>query len=470
MIIMKFGGTSVDGAARMRGIAEIISLAREKNPQTPIVVTASALSQVTEQLLSAARDAVGGIETYVETYLKLLKRHQKICLDLAEQESDTVEQLNCDIEYILEDFLAMCQGIFLLRELSPRALDRISSIGERLSCRILAYALSRFAAPARYFGAQHLLVTDDQFGNATPLMKPSRAAVRRALLPQIKKGVIPVVTGFVGATENGEITTLGRGGSDYTATILANLLDASEVWIYKEIDGVMSADPRIVPDAQTLRELSYSEAAELSHFGAKVLHPKAMLPVIGKNIPVRIKNSFNPSFPGTLITTKVERSRTTVKALSAIGDLCLVNVQGHGMLGIPGIAARTFLAVARANSNVLLITQSSSEQTICLVIAQKEARPVQKELKQEFKYEILRGDIDDIELIQNMGIIAIVGDGMQGTPGIAARIFGALGEHQINIIAIAQGSSERNISVVVPKEEMEKGLRAIHNRFKLGKP
>jgi aspartate kinase len=286
-----------------------------------------------------------------------------------------------------------------------------------------------------------------------------------------------VVTGFIAATKDGVTTTLGRGGSDYTAAILGACLDADEVWIWTDVDGVMTADPRVVPEARTLPEISYSEAAELSFFGAKVLHPKTILPAVERGIPLRIVNTFNPSHPGTLIVAEAKLrpelaegpSEFAVKGITSIRGLSLVTVAGRGMLGVPGIAARVFTAVAQEGISVLMISQSSSEQSICFIIRQETVDRALKALEAAFETELARRNVDRIWAQNEVAIVAVVGAGMKGTPGIAAKVFGALGKHAVNVISIAQGSSEYNISFVVDEEDIETAVRDIHQEFGLGR-
>jgi aspartate kinase len=276
---------------------------------------------------------------------------------------------------------------------------------------------------------------------------------------------VPVVTGFIGATRSGVTTTLGRGGSDYTCAILGAALDADEVWFWKEVDGVMSADPRLVPEAHTLSVLAYTEMAELSYYGANVLHPRTVYPVVRKNIPIRIRNTFNPQHPGTYIGNTAVPG--TAKAVTAIRDVSLITVSGPGMLGLTGMAARIFSAVARVRTNILLITQGSSEQNICLAVPRNEAAQAVEELRHELASEISHHNVDHVEVQEPVIIVAIVGSGMRGTPGIAGRLFGALGQSGINVIAIAQGSTEYNISLVVAADAGDEAVRVIHRAFHL---
>jgi len=299
-------------------------------------------------------------------------------------------------------------------------------------------------------------------------MEETRGRARSRLLPLLADGITPVVTGFIGATREGITTTLGRGQSDYTAAILGQVLEADEVWIWTDVDGMMSADPRLVEDARTLPQISYAEAAELSYFGAKVLHPKTIIPTQEVDIPLRILNTFNPSHPGTLVCREPLHNGRAIKGITAITGVALVTVEGRGMIGVPGIAAKVFTTVAHEGVNVLMITQSSSEQNICFAVPQADAERVVKALEEAFSLELARRNVDRIWVQEEVAIIAAVGAGLQDTPGVAAQLFDALGKHGINCICIAQGSSKHNISIVVNDSEREAAVCHIHEELGLG--
>jgi aspartate kinase len=338
----------------------------------------------------------------------------------------------------------------------------MTSIGERLSVRLLAGYLQNQGQPAKAVDASKFLVTDDTYQNAIPLIPNTAIKAKKTILPLLNEGIVPIVTGYLAANKDQVVTTLGRGGSDFSAAIIGQTLDADEVWIWTDVDGVMTADPRLVPDARTIENLSYREVSELAFYGAKVLHPKTIRPVIENNIPLRIKNTFNPNNAGTMITSDVAENNGKVKAVTAIRDLSLVNVEGKGMLGVPGIAARTFASVAQSKINVLLISQASSEQSICFAVPSSTTDDIISSLEDEFGEELDRRDIDRIWAQRNVSIVTVVGAGMRGTPGISGRLFTSLGNHKVNIIAIAQGSSECSISMVVTEEDTRAAERAIH--------
>lgn len=467
MRVLKFGGTSVGNADAFARVAGIIERARAQDPQT--VVVTSAMSGVTNSLIAAAKAAAEGNEqVYRDVRSELLARHQMVAGQLV---PDGVARaaLGRLFEEKLETFEQLCHSIAVLGELTTRGLDVVSSLGERLAAPLLAAVLSARGIPAEPVDASELIITDDHFGSANPLMEPTRQRTRARLLPLIERGLVPVVTGFIGATKNGITTTLGRGGSDYSAAIIGACLDAERVEIWTDVDGVLTADPRIVPTARTLPQLSYAEAAELAYFGAKVLHPKTILPAVEQDIPIYVLNTFNPDHPGTRIVRKADNTGNVVKAITAIKGLTLITVEGRGMIGVPGIAARTFQAVASVGANVLMISQSSSEQSICFVIPQADASRVLEALHQAMAHELERRLIDAIHGEDGIVIVAVVGSAMKGTPGIAAKVFGALGDAGINVIAIAQGSSEANISLVVAQGDSDEAVRRIHAAFGLDK-
>ena len=467
MIVMKFGGTSLgDGEAINRAVDIVCRMLKDKGG---VVVVVSAMSGVTDTLLSAAISAAqGDDETFRRARWRLTDRHRLAINEVLSYEEARL-QLMEEVEALLSDFESLCSSIHIMGELTARGSDAVASLGERLTARILAAALRDRGERATAVEATEAIVTNGRHGSAAPLMDETREAAQARILPLLAEGVTPVVTGFIAATKDGVTTTLGRGGSDYTAAILGACLDSDEVWLWTDVDGVMTADPRVVPEARTLPEISYAEAAELSYFGAKVLHPKTILPAVERGIPLRIVNTFNPSHPGTLIVAEARPSEFAVKGITSIEGLSLVTVEGRGMLGVPGIAARVFTAVAQEGISVLMISQSSSEQNICFVIRQETAERALRALEAAFETELARRNVDRIWAQEKVAIVAVVGAGMKGTPGIAAKVFGALGTHQINVISIAQGSSEYNISFVVDEGDMEDAVRYIHQEFVLGR-
>ncbi len=466
ILTMKFGGTSVGDATRLSEVADIIQRALAEGHR--VVAVVSAMSGVTNALIEASRTAAAGDDTrFPQIRAELWDRHRRTVEEVIRDPQLRVE-LETEIRAHLDDLDSFCRSIFILGELTDRALDMVSSMGECLSARVLAATLRDRGIDSQAVEAQGVVVTNGRHGDAEPLLKETKRKVEETLLPLLWRGIVPVVTGFIGATSQGVITTLGRGGSDYTASILGSCLGEGEIWIWTDVDGVMTADPKVVPDARTIPQLSYKEVAELSYFGAKVVHPKTIGPAMEVDIPIRIKNTFEPSHVGTLISRDSEAWERAVKAVTAIRHLSLVTVEGRGMMGVPGVAAKVFTAAARASVNVLMISQSSSEQNICFVVREEKSLEAIRALEEEFALEMSRGDIDRIWSQDDVAIIAVVGAGMKGTPGVAAGTFEALGSDGINVISIAQGSSEFNISFVTSGEDVDRAVRNIHRKFGLG--
>jgi aspartate kinase len=463
LIVMKFGGTSVGDGDRIRQAAELV--AAEHARGHTVVVVSSAMSGVTDALVGAAREAArGDANNLFETKRALLKRHRE-AIERAVQNAIARIELSDQIQAALDEFENLGRAVHVLGELTPRALDAMAAFGERLIVPILRECLQELGLEAWVVDATRLIVTDEHFGAANPEADETKRQTELQLVPALRRRAVPVITGFIGATRSGQVTTLGRGGSDYSAALLGHALEADEVWIWTDVDGVMSADPRVVKDARTLPEVSYAEAAELAYFGAKVIHPKTILPAVEKNIPVRILNTFNPAHPGTRVVRETKTNGEAVKAISAIHKLSMLTVEGRGMLGVPGVAGRVFSTVARANINVLMISQSSSEQNICFVVESAMARKAVELLEEEFTLERLQKNIEQVSAQDSIAILAVVGAGLRLTPGIAAKVFGALGAKAINILALAQGSSEYNLSLVVDERDADEAVRSIHSAF-----
>ena len=465
--VMKFGGSSVGDAACIRRAAEIVALAAIEGA---VVVVVSAMRGVTNRLIEAAHASASGNTRAAGDLAETLRQQHHGAVEVLVGNDEKRAQLAAEIEKIITEVMSLCRGTALLRELTPRALDAISSAGERLSARLLAHALCELGLKGVAVEATELIVTDNASGRAEPLMAETRAHAAERLLPLLAEDSVPVVTGFIGATAEGKLTTLGRGGSDYSATILGAALDAVEVIIWTDVDGVLTADPRLVPEARTLREISYNEAAELAYFGAKVLHPKTLRPVAEAGIPVWIRNSFAPDRQGTQITANGHPTARGVKAITAISDVSLITVGGRGIVGLPGVAAKTFTAAAMAQANVLLISQSSSGNDICFIIDSADADRTVEELRKAFAIDLAHQQVEHITVNSEIAIVAVVGDRMRGMPGIAGRTFSALGRRGINIIAIAQGSSEYNVSFVVDANLMCEAVQSLHNEFGLQRP
>lgn len=418
--------------------------------------------KVTDSLLIAAKSAADGDgESYRRIRRELSAKHDNAIKAVID---DTAERasISTEIEQLLDGFETLCGSVKVLGEITPRALDAISGLGERMATRILAAALRSKGINAIGLDATEFVITNDHYQNAAPLMDITKQMTRARLTPLLQKGMVPVVTGFIGSTPQGIPTTLGRGGSDYSASIVGAALEADIVLNYTDVNGVLTTDPRIEPTAKTVDVLSQAEMSGLAFFGAQVLHPLTIAPLIEQRIPLRVKNTFNPEHPGTLITKEGERNGSPIKAITLLEKVCVVTVTGPGMRGVPGIAGRTFTGVARTGTSVYMFTQASSEQNICLVVPQGSAHRVVAELQREFAREIEEGDIDNVNTHENAAIITSVGNGIADTPGVGGKVFSALGDIGINILAIAQGMGECVISVVVGGEDAKNAVRAAH--------
>lgn len=461
-LVMKFGGTSVGDSSAIAKVVDIVAETRRHWKR--VLVVTSAMTGVTDLLLGGAEKAItGDTETAVKATNILSRRHEEVISTLIPDRSRQ-EQARSEIIRLVSDFSSLCQAIAVLGEASPRALDAVASLGERMCVRMLEPVFTSAGIPSQHVDATRLIVTDRQFQAAHPEFQLTEQRSRQVLGPLLAQEIVPVVTGFIAATKDGITSTLGRGGSDYSAAILGATLPADEVWIWTDVNGVMSADPRIVKDARTITALSYREIAELAYFGAKVVHPKTIRPVIDAGIGLRVCNTFNPGHPGTrIVRDRPDTNNGAIKAVTAIRNQSLVTIEGRGMLGVPGVAARTFGSVAATGTSVPLITQASSEQSICFAVPAETASKVLVALEDTFRYELERGDIDRVWATDEVTIITVVGAGMRNTPGIAGRIFSALGSSGVNVIAIAQGSSEVSISLVVDGGDTEMGVRAIHD-------
>ena len=464
--VLKFGGTSVGTPERVKNVVDILIKGQEKQPLAVIV---SAFSGVTDQLIEMCTVASRGDEKYLTILDKFIEKHNQFADALLGNERQTIAKL---FDAKIANLRDLLHGIFLLKELSLKSLDFVMCFGEWFSCQIITAKLREAAVSAEFVDARKLVRTDARFGSARVDFATTSELTNYYFTASEKR--VQVITGFCGATENGETTTLGRSGSDYSAAIFGAALNAPEIEIWTDVDGVMTADPRKVPEAFTQPVLSYEEALEMSHFGAKVIHPPTMLPAMRKNIPIRILNTFNPDFPGTLIRRNLAENggekpeshiTHAIKGVTSISRVGLLRIEGTGMIGVAGTSMRIFSALAAAGINVILITQASSEHSICLAVAPGDAKSARELLHEEFELEIQANRINPPVLEENLSIVAIVGENMRHTPGISGRFFNALGSRKINVVAIAQGSSELNISVVISAADETRAVRAIHEAF-----
>ena len=464
--MMKFGGTSVGNAECIARAAKIIARGAQEGRCVAVV---SAMSGVTNRLIEAAKTAQTGNGTGATAVIEALRSQHELALTSLIKGEDERARVRKKLYAVLAEGLRFCEGTALLRELSPRTMDAISSLGERLSAPLVSAAVKELGVQSEPVEATELIVTDEFHGGAEPQMEQTRGRSHARILPLLERGIVPVATGFLGATQTGELTTLGRGGSDYSATILGAALDADEVIIWTDVDGVLTADPRLVPEAQTIPEISYREAAELAYFGAKVLHPKTLRPVVQAGIPVWIRNSFSPEKPGTKITPQGQNIGGGVKALTAIRDVTLISVGGPGIVGLPDVVGRTFSTTAEVRANVLLISQSSSQNDICFGISSADAQRTVDALRKEFAQDLDHHKVEHIRVDPHIAIVAVVGQNMCGIPGIAGKTFNAIGKAGVNLIAIAQGSSETNISFVIEEQSVVPALQSLHREFGLHK-
>jgi bifunctional aspartokinase / homoserine dehydrogenase 1 len=463
MIVVKFGGTSVGAVPQIQRAAKIIQSMRDSKP----VVVLSAMGGVTDALLQAGEAAVAGQARARDDKLwEIRSRHDHAIQELFKDDRRAVTAIQEIQAALWEEIQKVYTGVSLLREMSPRSRDLIGSFGERLIVPIFARYLNELGTQAEAVDARELIITSEE--SEFLLVDFQETKKRCQTLARISKsGVVPVITGFICSTPSGVTTTLGRGGSDYSASIIGSCLKADEIQIWTDVDGVMTADPRIVPNARALDRVSYKEAAEMSYFGAKVLHPKTIMPAVDENIPVRIKNTFAPEKPGTLITAESPQYEHKVKTVTSITGVTLVAVEGRGMIGVAGVAGRVFTTTARNQISVLMFSQGSSEQHISLVVNKQDGDHTVKALRREFEAEIDRRRIDGISGISDIAIIALVGEGIKGVPGVAARAFGVLGTGNVNILMIAQGSSELNLSIVVRQKDATRTVQLIHEAFEL---
>ncbi len=464
-LVMKFGGSSLATLHRIRKTVQIVERFQQRNR---VAIVVSALGDTTDRLVEIGELAKkGDSRKAMDATARLGNTHRKIAKAISGR---GVSQRNftSSLERLLKDLERTVSGIAQLRELTPRSKDYLLSLGERLSAPIVDAALKAKGLQSRAFtGPEAGINTDDSFGEAKVLMEMSFHQIRQRIDPLMIRGRIPVVTGFVGGTVDGTVTTLGRGGSDYTATLLGAALAVEEVWIWTDVDGLMTADPRIVKNATVLPQISFGEALELSYFGAKMMHPRALQPAAEKKIPVRIKNTFKPSGEGTLVSSEDrDNGGRVVKAVSMIPEVGIVTVGGSGMMGAPGVAAKVFQTLGLNGVNVMMISQGSSEATISIVVARRDVDRAVRALQLAL---LGQGYVDRVSEEKDACMIAVVGSGMKGTPGVAARIFGAVGKKKVNIRMVAQGSSEYNVSFVVSRDDGPEAVRAIHEEFVLGR-
>lgn len=461
-IVMKFGGTAVDTPEKVKHVARLVKNYKDNE----IVCIVSAVAGMTDEVVSIADSVRRGDRPQIREFLdKTKKKHEDIARNAISNKALKEKALS-ELEKTISELQDILGGMVLLGEVTPKSLDYLMSFGERLSVPIFSFALQDIGLDAQHMtGKEAGIFTDSNFGEAKPLMDTTKLRVSHKIEPLLAQRKIPVITGFIGADQHGSITTIGRGGSDYTATIVAASINADEVWLWGDTDGLITADPKIVDNAQILREVSFAEAMEMALFGAKYMHPRALEPVMDTGIPVRIRNAFNPKHPGTIVKQNPGRvSQKIVKSINVIRHTALIDVSGGGMVGTPGTAAKIFDTLARNKVNIMMISQSPSESSISMVLRKSDLDKATTTLE----LNLLGKVIKQVNISDDVAIIAVVGSGMRGIKGVAAKVFGAVARCGINVIMIAQGSSELNLAFVVKDKDCEQAVRALHDEFGLG--
>ena len=458
MKVVKFGGSSVIDAEHMERVADLII---DTAGDTPLVAVFSAMGGVTDLLIEAARAAEAGDSGHTRFLSRISERSTDAAARLLGRDAPPPW-----IKHLLDELSDIAHGIELVHECTARSMDLLMSFGERISCRLMSEYLAYRNVESRYIDARELIVTDNTHGAAVVDTEASYPRIKHAVDTALGSGaLVPVVTGFLAATPDGVTTTLGRNGSDFTASLLGAALGAEAIEIWTDVDGVLSADPRAVPSAFVVPELSYQEAMELSYFGAKVIHPRTMLPAVELGIPIIIKNTLNPAAPGTRIAGIEPAQERLATGITSVEGIALLDVTGGGMIGTPGIASRVFSALARTGVNVMMISQASSEHSISLVFREEDAASAVAALEAELAFEMQTHQIDPFDVKGDLEIVAVIGGNMRGKAGVAGRLFTALGDEGINIHAIAQGASEMNISCVIDTTVRSRAVTALHRAF-----
>ena len=461
LITMKFGGTSVGDAERIRGVAAIVQQAARRDQ---VVVVVSAMAGVTDFIVRTLQAATAGKQPAIEELLgEIQQRHQAVLDELFPAGSRPA--IRSRVDSVIQQLREFCHALSLLRSSTPQVLDVALPMGEKMSAQILAAYLGQIGANATYVDAVTVLVTDEKFGDASPDMEATRRSCQETLLPLLGRGVVPVITGYCGATAKGQPTTLGRGGSDYSATILGTALGSDEIWIWTDVNGVLTADPRVCPEAGTLPEITYAEAIELSYYGAKVIHRRAVWPAMEAGIPVWIKNSFAPEIAGTKIAPSVAPIGSPVKAVTAVTRASLLTLTTRRDVHFAEIFGRLFLRLAHEHVDVLFSTQSSSENALGLVFREQDTEHVLGVIHRLFRNELKHGILNQVSVQRDIAVIAVLGETMKGTFGILARLFGAVARRNVSVIAVAQGASELNICFAVPTASANEVVHSVHQEF-----
>ncbi len=457
MKVLKFGGSSLNDENCISKVKDIIISYSKKEK---IAVVLSAMKGITDSLIYCARESEKGNKEYKNELNNVIKRHLDVIRLLFKEEdhNNIIEQFN----NIFSDLKDILHGVQLIHECTLRSMDLIMSFGERLSCKLVNLLLKSIGLNSEFVDAREIIVTDNNYSSAQVFYKETYDKIKNRISG---KRDIYIITGFIASTKDDVTTTLGRNGSDYTASIIGVGINAECVEIWTDVDGAMSADPRSVKNAFVIDGLSYQEAMELSYFGAEVIHPYTMIPAVELNIPIIIKNTFNPEAKGTIISKESSNHNTAITGIASIDNIALVNAEGGGMIGIPGISSRILGALAHSKVNVIMISQASSEHSICIIFKQNQCDTAIKGLNKELEKELKSKRISEFEILKDLTVIAIIGENMRGTPGISGRLFSCLGKNSINVLAIAQGSSEMNLSFVISNKDKDAALNVIHNAF-----
>ena len=458
MIVLKFGGTSV---ANAQNIQKVITIVNQKAKENKLAVVVSALSGITDMLINASKKAAAKDEIYKTNIEEIKQKHFDAISDLVDNANQN--QLLIKINSQINQLQTLLDGCFLLGELSPRTADAIASFGELLSSQIIATALQQTIPNSIFKDSRELIKTNSNFGKASVDFEVTNQLIADYFASN--KSQVVVLPGFIASSEDGNTTTLGRGGSDYTAAIIANGVKASSLEIWTDVNGMFTANPKIVKQAQPIESISYQEAMELSHFGAKVLYPPTIQPVLKANIPIWIKNTFEPEAYGTLISSNPDANATPIKGISHIDNIALLTLEGSGMIGVAGSSKRLFEVLSQNSINVVFITQASSEHSICIGIVNADAEKAKVAIDKAFELEIAQNKIDPCIVEKDLCIVALVGESMKNHQGLSGKMFSTLGKNNVNIRAIAQGASERNISVVINEKDVKKALNTLHERF-----
>ncbi len=463
-LVLKYGGTSISSATDIQAVANYVNLLSKHNE---IVIVCSAISGTTDDLIEISQSIKKENKNKAEQLAsKIINRHKQLAKQTIKK-STTRKKLLEKLDTDFRELFALIEGMVLLGEVTPRSMDYLISFGERLSIKLLSFAINDVGKKSiSLTGKEVGIVTDSNFGESKPLMDTTRLRVSKTIDLQFSKKTIPVIGGFTGADQHGHVTTFGRGGSDYTATIISSCIKADEIWLMSDVDGLMTADPKIVKNAKLLKEVSYIEAIEMALFGAKQIHPRTFEPLLTKKIPMKIRNSFNVKNEGTLVTDSPSVStKNTVKCVSSIRHNGLIDIRGGSMVGTPGTAAKIFATLAKSGINVMMISQNPSESSITIVVKNTDLDKAVNALEMELLGKIIK----KLEVTTDVAIIALIGLGMRGTVGVASKVFGAIEKNKINVAMITQGSSELNLAFVVKDSDSNVAVQALHDAFELDK-